>query len=101
MRPRKRLQVLLRAAAPIVLAAERVADELVLSVTDAGPGVPDAERERLFEPFSRGGRARAEISGYGLGLALARRVAEVHGGLIEAPPVSSGFRVELRLPLGL
>ncbi|MAE69264.1 MAG: hypothetical protein CME06_02215 [Gemmatimonadetes bacterium] len=57
--------------------AEKVS--LVVSVEDDGPGVPVEERERVFEPFVRLNRA-AGGTGYGIGLAIVRRVAERHGG---------------------
>jgi signal transduction histidine kinase len=55
------------------------AGEARLWVSDAGPGVGTAERERVFEPFFRGARA-TDASGVGLGLALVRQIAEHHGG---------------------
>lgn len=65
-------------------------NELRIGVVDRGPGIPAAERMRIFEPFFRGQRAQADqLSGAGLGLHLVRRAAEAHGG-----------RVELRSALG-
>ena len=93
-------------APPITLAAERVGDRVTLSVADEGPGIPAAERERVFTPFYRGDRARTPDAarGVGLGLTLARRVAEVHGGNIAAEAASTvggderGCRVVISLP---
>lgn len=74
--------------------------ELLLTVADRGPGVAQAELEEIFTPFFRGSSGRAG-SGYGLGLAIARRVVEAHGGRIRAyPRPEGGLCVELRLPLG-
>jgi signal transduction histidine kinase len=78
----------------------------VLSISDEGPGIPVAERERVFTPFYRGERGSASggTRGVGLGLTLARRVAEVHGGSIavEAASVAGGIergcRVVITLP---
>lgn len=88
------------ADAPI-LRIERTESEVQVHVDDAGPGVPEAERERIFEPFHRveGSRARA-TGGTGLGLAIVRRVAERHGGSAtcsESP--EGGARFTLRLPV--
>jgi signal transduction histidine kinase len=93
-------------APPITLAAERVGDRVTLSVADEGPGIPAAERERVFTPFYRGDRARTPdgARGVGLGLTLARRVAEVHGGHIAVEAASTvggderGCRVVISLP---
>ncbi|MDP2430801.1 MAG: ATP-binding protein [Pseudomonadota bacterium] len=69
-----------------------------LSVSDSGPGIPAAERERVFGRFQR--LAGAEIPGSGLGLAIVKQVVDLHGGKItldDAP--GGGLRVEVRLPL--
>jgi signal transduction histidine kinase len=70
-------------------------DELVIRVTDNGTGIPDAVRARLFEPFvsSKGQR------GTGLGLAVARKIAERHGGRLEVEQTSrKGTTFALVLP---
>lgn len=64
---------------PIVLSAEREGDWLAFRVEDNGPGIPEADRERIFEPFYRS-MATASEPGTGLGLAIAARLAEVEGG---------------------
>ncbi len=78
------------------LAALPTVEGLRFEVTDEGPGVPPAERERIFEPFVRG---RLEAgAGAGLGLFIAREVARAHGGRIgvdEAPGGGARFFVEL------
>lgn len=72
-------------------------DEVRIEVTDHGPGMPPAERERLFRPFERGNSA---ARGSGLGLAIARGFAEAHGGRlwIETSP-GGGARFVFALPL--
>jgi len=81
-------------APPIELDAVRDDAMVLLRVRDAGPGIAPAERERVFEPFYRGDKARTPGSGFGLGLTLARRVAEAHGGHITV----DGATFTLRIP---
>lgn len=71
-----------------------------IAVEDDGPGVPEAQRERIFEPFSRLDETRSKASGgYGLGLAIVRRIAERHGGRIACRAATlGGARFELDLP---
>lgn len=86
------------ARAPWVEVEARDAEVLV-RVGDKGPGLTPAERERAFEPFFRGDRARAAGGGSGLGLPTARAIAEAHGGGLELAEAQGGGTVaELRLP---
>ncbi|MDQ6972592.1 MAG: HAMP domain-containing sensor histidine kinase [Mariprofundaceae bacterium] len=71
-----------------------------ISVRDHGPGVSPDALPRLFEPFYRADAARSPGSGYGLGLAIARRVVELHGGSIHAGPApGGGLTIDILLPL--
>jgi two-component system, OmpR family, sensor kinase len=70
-------------------------------VTDDGPGIPPEERERVFERFHRTDAARdRSAGGVGLGLAIARAVAEAHDGHVRATESqrSHGARIELLFP---
>ncbi len=71
---------------------------VVIEIDDAGPGLPDIAPEKLFDPFERGHK-ELSVAGIGLGLALARRIVEAHGGKIEAQPRSpQGARFVVTLP---
>lgn len=80
---------------------EAGADWAVLTVEDTGPGVDPAELDGIFEPFCRATAARArDAGGCGLGLAIAKRAVQVHGGNIRAANrPEGGLRVEMRLPV--
>lgn len=70
-----------------------------LRVTDSGPGVAEAERERIFEPFYRPAGAVSSERGVGLGLALVRQIARHHGGEAQCLPrdgKGTAFEVDLR-----
>jgi signal transduction histidine kinase len=64
----------------VVLSARRRADGVELSVTDTGVGIDEADQDRVFESFERGGGRRQ--SGAGLGLSLVKRLIELHGGWV-------------------
>jgi signal transduction histidine kinase len=78
----------------------------VVRIEDDGPGIPEGEIAAMMEPFARGeGSRNRETGGAGLGLTLARAIAEQHGGMIalsnrtDADGKSAGLLAELRLPL--
>ena len=76
----------------------RLADG-ALAVRDHGPGFDPGELPNVFDRFFRGARAR-ERSGFGLGLAIVRQVAESHNGTVEATNADGGgAMVMLRLPV--
>jgi len=69
-------------------------------ITDAGPGVPDEEITRIFDPFYRVDDSRtAATGGMGLGLAIAMRAVRLHNGSIQAKNLHPGFLVTIRIPL--
>ncbi len=68
---------------PVEVSAARTDETVVVRVTDHGPGIPESDRERLFEPFFRIDRSRTKSTGgYGLGLSISKRIVEAHGGTI-------------------
>jgi signal transduction histidine kinase len=89
--------------APIRVAARQVGALAVVSVQDTGPGVPPAERERIFERFTQlDSGATRQAGGVGLGLYIARQLANAQGGeLLATDPAEAGqgARFELRLPI--
>ncbi len=90
-----------QAAAPdaIVLALRVDGTHVTLTVCDRGPGVPEAWRERIFEPFLRLPGASESSGGVGLGLALVRSIAQRHGGSVRCTDREGGGACfEVRLP---
>lgn len=93
------------ADAAVELHATRDAEHLVLAVTDRGPGIAPAWREKVFEVFQRGNAgpsaSQADAGrGAGVGLAVCRAIARAHQGeLLLRPRAEGGCRFECRLPL--
>jgi len=68
---------------PVEVSAAQNSDRVVIRVTDDGPGIPEHDMPNLFEPFFRLDRSRSKkTGGYGLGLSIAKRIVEAHGGSI-------------------
>ncbi|APO72120.1 sensor histidine kinase protein (plasmid) [Rhizobium gallicum] len=88
---RNLMQNALRHGVPPVTASVQQVDSAVeLKIRDQGPGIPDSESVRVFEPFYRpSGRSEA-TGGWGLGLALVRQIAERHGGAVRYESPSGG-----------
>jgi signal transduction histidine kinase len=82
------------------VALHREGPEAVITINDEGQGIPPAELARMTEPFTRGeGSRNRATGGAGLGLAIARAIAEQHGGrLVLTNRREGGLSVELRLP---
>jgi two-component system sensor histidine kinase CpxA len=74
--------------------------QAVVVIEDRGPGVPESELERIFEPFYRVAESRDRDSGgTGLGLAITGRIVRLYGGDVRASNITEGgLRVEIRLP---
>lgn len=91
------------AGGPVHILACRGRDGVLVAVRDRGPGVPAAERERIFRTFQRGAAAAAgdaQRRGAGVGLAVCRAIAAAHGGTLAVQPrARGGASFELRLPL--
>lgn len=85
------------ASAQITLSARRKGADIVITVADNGPGIPEALRARALQRFARLDTARS-TSGAGLGLSLVAAVAELHGGRIELCDNDPGLRASLVFP---
>lgn len=79
----------------IAVSLQREGERAVLHFSDAGPGLPDEVRERLFQPF-----VTTKEHGMGIGLSICRAIVEAHGGRISAPQGgASGTIIRIELPL--
>jgi signal transduction histidine kinase len=81
----------------ILIETKCEADEVLLSVTDRGPGIPEAERKHVVERFVRLEASRT-LPGSGLGLSLASAVATLHGGQLRLSDARPGLIATLVLP---
>ena len=86
-----------KAPAEIVVKAGADGDRITLSVADHGPGIPDADRDRVVERFVRLEQSRSE-PGSGLGLSLAAAVARLHGGELKLEDNHPGLKSTIALP---
>jgi signal transduction histidine kinase len=87
-------------APPVTVEVRQLGDRAVIDVMDRGPGIPDADRQHVFEPFHRlaSEAGQREATGAGLGLSLVRQIARLHGGdakIAPRPDCPSTVRVEL------
>lgn len=79
----------------VTVRAFREADEAIVEVEDTGPGIPAAERERVFDRFYRGGAVSE--GGTGLGLAIVRRIVQRHGARVQLLDAAGGPGLKARL----
>ena len=84
----------------ISMSARRVGADIVLTVADRGPGIPEAERGRVLDRFVRLEAARSR-PGFGLGLSLVDAVVRLHQGRLALHDNAPGLRVEIVLPAGV
>lgn len=82
------------------IAAHAEGDALLIDIDDDGPGIPEAERARIFDMFHSAERGDRGRNGTGLGLTIARGMIAAHGGEVEAlaGPTGQGTRMRVRLP---
>jgi signal transduction histidine kinase len=85
-------------APSISIAAKKIAGRVEIGVADHGPGIPEADRERVLERFVRLEESRTP-PGSGLGLSLVAAVAHLHGGDVRLESNEPGLRVVLSLPI--
>jgi|LauGreDrversion4_2_1035121.scaffolds.fasta_scaffold16411_3 two-component system sensor histidine kinase GlrK len=86
----------------LVIECHALNGQMVLEVADDGPGIPPAERERVFDPFYRGrNTSGGRLPGSGIGLSIVRDYAQAHGGTVEVvdEPSRNGARLRVTLPL--
>ena len=74
-------------APPVEVEVSSTAEAVILTVRDAGDGIADTDRENVFQPFYRAAD-KQNVTGYGLGLPLARQINEAHGGSVTLVPHS-------------
>ena len=86
---------------PLLVSLSATDSQAVIEVSDAGPGIPDTEREQVFEAFYQGAPAsKGHVRGTGLGLSIAREYAQAHGGDIRVlDSGEAGAHLQVMLPL--
>jgi signal transduction histidine kinase len=89
------------AASEVTVTVDRAGDTVRLVVADDGPGIPPADRERVFGRFTRLDEARGrDAGGTGLGLAIVQELVRAHGGVVRLENNEPGLRVIVELPPG-
>jgi two-component system sensor histidine kinase KdpD len=88
------------AGSVVTVSAECKSHSIVLSVANDGPGIPENERDRIFEKYYRGRAGRSGVPGTGLGLPSAKSIVEAHGGTIwVTSPPGGGAEFHMALPV--
>jgi signal transduction histidine kinase len=86
-----------RESLPVLVSVSRRNGSASIRIQDRGPGVPVSERDMIFEPGGRGNEWATP--GHGLGLFIARRIAEAHGGTVRLAGSAQGADFRLELPV--
>ncbi len=85
-----------RTAGRVTVTAIKTAEDVIVIVSDNGPGIPEKAREKLFQPFTSSNTP----GGSGLGLAISRELAQLHGGDVRLVNTGAeGTSFEIRMPL--
>jgi len=85
---------------PVAVGARTWEHDLVITVTDEGPGISEQAQSRIFEKFYRGPNTRAQVPGTGMGLAIAREIVRAHGGEISfKSSLGKGSEFSISVPL--
>jgi signal transduction histidine kinase len=82
----------------VSIATKYTAGRLTMQVMDSGPGIPEEERDKIFQPFYRGSQGKRIVEGMGLGLSIARDIVIAHSGEIRVednPAAGSSFILEI------
>jgi signal transduction histidine kinase len=83
----------------VVVTVGRESDDVVISVSDTGPGIKKEALDNIWNEFSQAGDTRSERQGTGLGLAITRRLVQMHGGTVKVEStVGQGSTFTIRLP---
>jgi signal transduction histidine kinase len=77
--------------------SRQVENRLTVTVCDRGPGIPRRHRERIFQPFARLDDRTTSVAGTGIGLTIARQLAQAHGGDVMLQPSASGACFEMTI----
>ena len=78
------------ATAQVTCRAEAHENQVVIRVIDQGPGIPERDRDRVFQKFFRRPGVRNRVPGSGMGLHIAREIARIHGGDLWVEPAPEG-----------
>jgi two-component system sensor histidine kinase GlrK len=81
------------------MAVSGTGDTAAIEISDAGPGVSEGDRDRIFEPFYRGERQpQHSVKGTGIGLSIVQEYIAAHGGRVTLLPEGPGARFRIALP---